>query len=129
MALLQRAGLCARAGLPILLVAGCGVSRPATRPACPVAPTQAPSAAAQPQVPSADQTSQVAARPQVRPVSLQVPEVEPTVDVCPDGLFAGQAELSLEQLTALVLARNASLQAMTFAWQSATQRYPQAIAL
>lgn len=46
-----------------------------------------------------------------------------------DDLFAGQFELSLQQLSDIVLARNASLQAMTFAWRSATQRYPQVIAL
>jgi outer membrane protein TolC len=46
-----------------------------------------------------------------------------------DGLFAGQAELSLQQLTDIVVQQNASLQAMTFAWRAAQQRYPQAIAL
>ncbi|HTU27198.1 MAG TPA: TolC family protein, partial [Pirellulales bacterium] len=44
-------------------------------------------------------------------------------------MFGGQPELSLDQLIDLVASRNASLQAMTFAWQAAQQRYPQAIAL
>jgi outer membrane protein, heavy metal efflux system len=46
-----------------------------------------------------------------------------------DGLFAGQPELSIEQLTDFVFQRNASLEAMTLAWRAAQQRYPQAIAL
>ncbi len=46
-----------------------------------------------------------------------------------DGLFAGQRELSLPQLADMVVERNASLAAMTFAWRAAQQRYPQAIAL
>ena len=46
-----------------------------------------------------------------------------------DGLFAGRSELVLAELVALVEARNASLEAMTYAWRAATQRYPQAIAL
>ncbi len=46
-----------------------------------------------------------------------------------DGMFAGQNELSLEQLTDIVVQRNSSLEAMTFAWRAAQQRYPQAIAL
>ncbi|HEX4143340.1 MAG TPA: TolC family protein [Pirellulales bacterium] len=46
-----------------------------------------------------------------------------------DGLFAGRNELVLSELVALVEARNASLEAMTYAWRAATQRYPQAIAL
>jgi outer membrane protein TolC len=68
------------------------------------------------------------------PAVQQVAHLEttdPEVIAAPssDGLFLGQTELSLQQLTDLVLSRNASLQAMTFAWQAAQQRYPQAIAL
>ena len=46
-----------------------------------------------------------------------------------DGMFAGQSELSLQQLTDIVVQRNSSLEAMTLAWRAAQQRYPQAIAL
>jgi outer membrane protein, heavy metal efflux system len=46
-----------------------------------------------------------------------------------DRMFAGQSELSLQPLVDIVLQRNASLQAMSFTWRAAQQRYPQAIAL
>ena len=46
-----------------------------------------------------------------------------------DGLFSGRGELALSELVALVEARNASLEAMTYAWRAANERYPQAIAL
>lgn len=43
--------------------------------------------------------------------------------------FNGQAELDVEQLVAEVQARNPSLQAVSAAWQAATQRYPQVVSL
>lgn len=45
------------------------------------------------------------------------------------GLFAGQSELSLEQLVLAVEARNPSLQAAAAAWRAAAARYPQVISL
>jgi cobalt-zinc-cadmium efflux system outer membrane protein len=43
--------------------------------------------------------------------------------------FGNQKELSVEQLVAEVHARNPSLQAASYAWRAAAQRYPQAISL
>ena len=69
----------------------------------------------------------------VRPVAHQQlasgAAVDMPVPTTGDGLFAGQSELVLAELVELVEARNASLEAMTYAWRAATQRYPQAIAL
>jgi hypothetical protein len=41
--------------------------------------------------------------------------------------FHGQAELSVEQLVAVVQARNPSLQAASAAWRAAAERYPQVV--
>ncbi len=41
--------------------------------------------------------------------------------------FNGQAELSVEQLVAVVQARNPSLQAASAAWRAAAERYPQMV--
>jgi outer membrane protein TolC len=62
-------------------------------------------------------------------VHLEAAEPEDIPTPSSDGLFAGQQVLSIDQLTDLVLNRNASLQAMTLAWRAAQERYPQAIAL
>jgi outer membrane protein, heavy metal efflux system len=75
-------------------------------------------------------------------VSYQVPSApdrpEPTVSQPvmeesvyrsddPNDPFNGQRELSEEQLTAEVQARNPSLQAACAAWRAANERYPQAV--
>lgn len=43
--------------------------------------------------------------------------------------FAGQTELSVDQLVVEVQARNPSLQAASAAWRAATERYPQVVSL
>jgi outer membrane protein TolC len=69
----------------------------------------------------------------VRPAAHEQPASGGAIDMPVtaegDGLFAGHNELVLSELVTLVEARNASLEAMTYAWRAATQRYPQAIAL
>gem|GEM_PF-5941369 len=61
---------------------------------------------------------------------IRLPPVSPEdANPAADDTFAGQNELSLPLLIDTVAQRNASLQAMTFAWQAARQRYPQVIAL
>ena len=47
--------------------------------------------------------------------------------VDPADPFHGQAELSVEQLVAVVQARNPSLQAASAAWRAAAERYPQVV--
>ncbi len=64
--------------------------------------------------------------PAVSQVAYQAPAEAPPE---PDDPFAGQAELSLDQLVTEVQARNPSLQAASDAWRAATERYPQAISL
>ncbi len=145
---LLRAGICASlVSLSGILLPGCRTVRPASVPAPPqnaALPLSAASAGTPPVAdvpvanmpaansaaagPAADiqqvahrQPADAARRPPA-PEEIVVPQVS-------DGLFAGQAELSLQQLTDIVTQQNASLQAMTFAWRAAQQRYPQAIAL
>jgi outer membrane protein, heavy metal efflux system len=126
MALVPRAGYCARIAIPLLLTAGCGLARPtaAPQPASERASVASSNPAPDPPIPHPRQSQDG-----VQQVSHRLPIAESPEPVADDGLFTNQAELSLPQLTDLVLARNASLQAMTFAWRSATERFPQAIAL
>lgn len=74
------------------------------------------------------------------PVSYQIPaDTAPTPPETnnplayhsgdPSDPFDNQAELSVEQLVAEVQSRNPSLQAASAAWRSATERYPQVVAL
>jgi cobalt-zinc-cadmium efflux system outer membrane protein len=59
----------------------------------------------------------------------RLPPVAPADPNDADGMFRGQVELSLPELMREVEARNPSVQAMAFAWQAASQRFPQAVAL
>lgn len=143
MALVPRTGYCALWVLTGALTLGCRAPQ-AGRSAA------APSISGRPVPTTSPQVADAAARSAPRPAAIApLPPTHPPLERNPitpvahraavpvgaaaeapdDGLFAGQGELPLDQLTELVLARNASLQAMTFAWQSATQRYPQAISL
>lgn len=58
--------------------------------------------------------------------SLPAPSPEMPPPVSTGG---NDGELSLDELLAAVESRNASLEAMLAAWQAASQKYPQAIAL
>src|SRR5262249_54488789 len=132
MALVQRAGYCARIAAA-LFTAGCSIPERTARQAAPVTAavppvTQSGMAARQP-APAGSAAAQQVIQPEVQQVSERLHAAGVVAEVDGDGLFAGQQELSLEQLTDLVFQRNASLQAMAFAWRAATQRYPQAIAL
>ncbi len=111
----------------MLLAAGCGIAKPSVRPTPRIA--AAPPAVFVQSSAGNPQGIAVTAPSPIQQVSHRLPLPESIGSPAGDGLFGNQTELSLPQLTDLVLARNASLQAMTFAWQSATQRYPQAIAL
>jgi outer membrane protein, heavy metal efflux system len=132
---LLRAGCCAVSLAALVVAGGC---RSTCRGGACAAPSVAATATQSPRLAAAAPS---AVRP--TPASERLPEsvrqvthdaaVEPDSELVvagpSDRLFAGQGELSLDQLTELVLARNASLQAMTFTWRAAQQRYPQAIAL
>lgn len=126
MAFRHFSGYCARITLPLLLTVGCSIGGSTVRQACPVA---AAPAIAQHQATSTSGSAQPLRRLPVQQASHRVETTEQTFETHSDGLFADEQELLLEELTDLVLARNASLQAMTFAWRSATERYPQAVAL
>lgn len=146
MALVPRTGYCALFAISPLFVFGCSLPRGSVANT-PTAPTTTQAAAPQgnspgrlPQTasaktasttPTARQAAPQAPPPAVLPASHQqsVPAVATEHGVYDDGLFGNEPELSLPYLTELIMQRNASLQAMTFAWRSATQRYPQAIAL
>ncbi len=74
--------------------------------------------------------------PAVRPASYDAHDTEPAVATemacLPDMQavpFAGASELTVDLLIQQVLTRNPSLAQMVAAWQAASQRYPQAIAL
>lgn len=127
MALIPRAGFCARFAWLLLLVSGCAAPKPAVHQTTPIA--AAKSATQQPQQSSRNQTIEDPPRSRVQNVSYQLPPVEQLRIGEDDGLFAGQTELSLPQLMAEVQARNPSLQAMIFAWRAMSQRYPQAVSL
>lgn len=139
MAPVLQAGLCALLGTAALLVMpGCqlGARRDEPRAVTATAPVGAPTTP-HPDANHVTTAERQALRrtppnaaPIVRPAAHQeVVAAGLPPDSAHDGLFAGEGELNLQQLTGLVFARNASLQAMTFAWRSATQRYPQAISL
>jgi outer membrane protein, heavy metal efflux system len=133
MTLLVRFGLCAGCFVALL---GCRTSNVARRtsatstaPAFVAAetPTRLPPVASE-TASGPPRQSAVEPAAHQQPIELAEPLEMP---VPPGGgsLFAGQGELVLPELVALVEARNASLEAMTYAWRAATQRYPQAIAL
>jgi outer membrane protein, heavy metal efflux system len=139
-----RATLCA--GFIVLLASGCRTANLAGRrpPASTADSAPAQNVTARPAesqchptplpVVPAESVADNSRRSPVRPVSHQQPaSVETSADALApaacDGLFAGRNELILDELVALVESRNASLEAMTYAWRAATQRYPQAIAL
>ena len=126
MALVQRAGYCARFALLLLFAAGCSASKPSVRRMPPIAAAPAP---VQPQQSSGGQAGQPPARSSVQQVSHELPQAAQGEIGENDGLFAGQAELSLPVLTREVAARNPSLQAMFYAWRAAAQRYPQVVRL
>lgn len=148
MALVPRTGYCALFAISPLIALGCSLPRgavaptPATPQTVQAVTPQANNAGPLPSPLPGSKTKNVAtaipaarsaALPAILPVSHQQsmplalnPETHGIYD---DGLFGNQPELSLPYVTELVMQRNASLQAMTFAWRSATQRYPQAIAL
>lgn len=126
MALISRAGFCARLALLLLLTLGCSGSKPSVRQATPIAATHAP-------VPPMQSTAGEAVRNPVQTPVQRVRHQLPLVDQAElsgdDGMFAGQPELSLPQLMGEVQARNPSLQAMFYAWRAAAQRYPQVVRL
>lgn len=126
MALILRAGYCARITLLLSLAAGCSVSKPSVRQAT---PSPAASVATRPQPSGGGQVVQTSIRPPVRQVSHELPPVAHAEVGEEDGLFAGQRELSLPALTREVAARNPSLQATAYAWRAAAQRYPQVVRL
>jgi outer membrane protein TolC len=113
----------------VVIVSGCSaMPRPAAKSA---SPAQARRAS-----PPPGSGPGHAARVAPPPVSLAsathpLPEVvtAPDVAVPCDGILLTSDELVLAELVEGVLARNQSLQAMVAAWQSAAQRYPQAISL
>ena len=125
MALVQRAGYCARIAIPLLLLAGCSVPKPAVRQNIPVA---AAPVASQPVAATALQSHERAEGP-VRQVVHQLPATSAPEPHQDDGMFSGQDELSLPELMREVEARNPSVQAMAYAWRAAAQRYPQAVSL
>ncbi len=49
--------------------------------------------------------------------------------VLDDRMFASQSELQVEPLVSQIVARNPSIEAMSSAWQAASQRYPQVVSL
>ncbi len=122
MALVQRAGYCARLAIPLLLAAGCSVSKPAVRQNTPVAAAYQPVAAA-------PQPVQCQVESPIRTVAHRLPVVASSEIDQSGGLFSGQTELSLPELLREVESRNPSIQAMAFAWQAASQRYPQVVSL
>ena len=63
------------------------------------------------------------------PPSARSEEPSPPIVTDYDGLVVDGNSLTLEQLVAEVEARNPSIQAMLAAWQAATQKYSQAVAL
>lgn len=65
---------------------------------------------------------------QATPEVLPTPSPASATREC-EGDLTGVSELSVEALVAEVLTRNPSLAQMTAAWQAASARYPQAIAL
>jgi outer membrane protein TolC len=128
MALFTRAGYCARIACLLLLIAGC---RSAPRPPSPVTATRteqpaAPLSAAVVAAPAGENRAPVALASAVEPLPEVVPH--PSGHVVADPLMSGNT-LVLDELIEGVLARNQSLSAMVAAWQSAAQRYPQAVSL
>ena len=59
------------------------------------------------------------------PAAVSLPLADGSDD--PADPFRGQAELSVEQLVAVVQARNPSLLAASAAWRAAAERYPQVV--
>lgn len=130
MALICRAGYCARMAAPLVLLTGCALAKPNRPVTAPAPPSLVATASLAPATHPATVTRLPSARSQaIVPAAHQTPAapLPPIQDA--DGLFAGSGELSLEQFVAEVEARNPSLQAMEFAWRAAAQRYPQAVAL
>ena len=133
-----------RWGILAVVVALAGCALPSRVP--PPAAVQ-PTSRAQSPIPNSRDAQPASSAPlPASPVSYQVPVDDALPDppkssdaaVSPEppnrpsdasDQFAGQAELSGEQLVAEVQARNPSLQAATAAWQAAAERYPQMVSL
>jgi outer membrane protein TolC len=126
--LVRIAQLCA----VLILISGCRTTPSAAPVAAPLAARPADNA------PSGASAS---AQPVTRRQTARVPStrltsaIEPLPEAVPrpqgemvDPLASGD-ELALDELIAGVLERNQSLAAMVAAWQSAAQRYPQAVSL
>lgn len=124
MLLVRTAQLCA----VVLILCGCRATpRPSQQivsapPPCSVAPPSAGVAA----VAENREDSRIALTSAVEPL-LEVTKQQP-VEVVGDRLATGD-KLLLPELVEGVLAQNQSLPAMVAAWQSAAQRYPQAVSL
>jgi len=125
MALLLRAGYRARFALALLLAAGCGSAKTQVRP--PTA-TNAAQASAQPLAVSVEARATAPPPTSLAQSSDRLPEVQPGPAI-ERVAYLGDGELSLPELLREVEERNPSIQAMAFAWQSMSQRYPQAISL
>src|SRR5262245_27109449 len=102
MALVPRAGYCARVAL-LLLATGCGLSKSAVRESPPAAAQSVTGVQAAPAIQPipavASLPVQQVSQTPVQQISHQLPAAETVAEPCSDGLFAGQPELSLEQLT------------------------------
>ena len=115
----QRLTLCAGLSLALL---GC---RSAPPKAAALSPTRPPTTA----------TETVASRPVVTSVGVPQPETSspPTIPVLHTQVVEEVPPpptiLDLDWLVSQVEERNPSLQALVFAWQSAAQKYPQAVSL
>jgi outer membrane protein TolC len=134
MALVPRAGYCAHFVLLSLAVTGCGLAKPSVRQSTPIQAQTAPPPPAQsvtslPSTATPDQQSQLRPQAPVRQASHQIADQRLYNGRASDELFAGERQLSPDQLIAEVEARNPSLQAMAYAWRAAAQRYPQVVRL
>src|SRR3990172_6753868 len=107
MALVPRAGYCARLALLSLVVTGCGLANPAVRPPAPV---QAQLVASLPSTTTPVQPSQLQPQAPVRQASHRIADQSLNAGRASDGLFAGEWQLLPDRLIAEVEARNPSLQ-------------------
>ncbi len=125
MALLLRAGYRARLALVMLLAAGCSSAKPQIRQAAVGEPG---GTIARPiSVPNGPPATAPTVAPVVQ-ATHRLPMVE-SAGTIEKVAFLGETELSLPQLLREVEARNPSVQAMVFAWQAMSQRYPQVVSL
>ena len=111
----------------LCLLMACGL--PAGCAALPLArPTPEP-----PPAPQVAHPSGAASEPASRhgmPTACYLPlQTASAISPTGDCLFAGEAELSVEELIEQVLARNPTLAQMVAAWQAASARYPQVTSL